>query len=94
MIRASRNSNLIAAYESLVPEILELWRTSLSMTDARVQSTSDHALIVAALGRGDAMLARRAALRHLWTLYQEVRGAVDNDSPERRSAAEEIWMFG
>ncbi|MFI0405706.1 FadR/GntR family transcriptional regulator [Actinomadura sp. 3N508] len=83
LLSISGNAYMTRVYEMLVPQLQEFRRRSLSLSGAPERSAGDHDAIVAAIAARDARESRRQVVRHLWTLYKEVRtlSAAGPDHP-------------
>lgn len=76
---AARNQLVSHMYAVLIPELTDFRRKTLALPWAAPRSTKGHAAIVEAIGRHDAVAARRAMLDHLYVLYTEVSEYVSTD---------------
>ena len=78
MMACSANEALQRVYGILVPELVPYRRKSLALAKAPSRSAADHQAIVEAIRCGQPAQAHSAALKHLSTLYQEIRRARDD----------------
>ncbi len=87
LIAAAHNDVLQQLYDPLVSTLAEFRRRTLSLAGAPERSGHDHGSIVAAIQRGDGAAARRAVVRHLGTLYEEILGARSGTEPDQKELA-------
>ncbi len=80
LIAASHNRLLSRLYSMLVAELTDFRRKTLARPEVPPRSAIQHAAIVTAIRNHDHRAARRAAIDHLWVLYEEVDAAAKANS--------------
>jgi GntR family transcriptional repressor for pyruvate dehydrogenase complex len=75
LIAAAHNRLISRLYGMLVPELTDFRKKTLAVPGVPMRSAAQHAAIVAAVRARDHKAARRAAIDHLWVLYEEVDAA-------------------
>jgi len=79
LIAAAHNQLMIRVYGMLAAELIDFRRRTLARPEVPRRSATHHAAIVNAIRARDQGAARRAAINHLWTLYEEVDAAAKRD---------------
>lgn len=83
LIRAAHNEVLEQLYAPLVGRLVEFRRRTLALAGMPERSVTDHRRVIAAIRARDPAAARQEVVRHLGTLYREVRGTDGTGGPDR-----------
>ncbi|MCW5716062.1 MAG: FadR family transcriptional regulator [Bauldia sp.] len=76
LIASGHNRLLARFYGMLVAELTDFRRKTLARPGVPERSAAQHAAIVAAIRARNPRAARRAAIDHLWVLYEEIDAAA------------------
>lgn len=93
LIDASHNAVLAQLYASLVPSLVEFREKTFALSGAPQRAADDHRAIAVAVHHRDVHEARRAVVRHIWTLYEEVRMARSPGTSLEQSRNWDVSIF-
>ncbi|OJW02442.1 MAG: hypothetical protein BGO47_12085 [Microbacterium sp. 67-17] len=95
LVSASHNSLLTRMYSMLVPSLREFRRLSLAIPASASRSSKSHEEIIDAIEARDPIRSRNETVKHLWTLYGAVAGALAESpaaSHPTKTADRRVWL--